>query len=112
MYNDTRRSTTSVADDGGSVLSILQLVKQGDQDPASRAAERVSQRDGTTSRVHVVGTETEDLGVGLDDRSKGLVELPDGDVFFGKTGLSKELLDTRCRCDREVDGVCVVLAKL
>lgn len=86
-------------------------MQQGDQDPASRAAEGVSQRDGTTSWVHVVGAETEDLGVGLDDRSKGLIELPDGDVFFGKTGFSKELLNTGGRCDREVDGVYVVLAR-
>jgi hypothetical protein len=42
----------------------------------------VSQSNSSTPWVYVVGAETEDLGVSLDDGGEGFVELPDGDVVL------------------------------
>jgi hypothetical protein len=68
----------------------------------------VSERNGSTSWVHVVGPKPDDLGVGFDDGGEGLVELPDGDVFFLQAGLLEELLDDRRGRDGKIDGVCDV----
>jgi len=57
-------------------------MQQRNQYPASRATQCVSQRNSTSPWVYVVGAETEDLGVGLDDGGEGFVELPDGDVVL------------------------------
>lgn len=65
----------------------------------------MSQRNSASSRVDVVASETEDLGVGFDDGGKGFVELPDGDVVLFQAGLFEEFLDAGCRGDGEVDGV-------
>ena len=42
----------------------------------------MTQSNSTTSWVHIVRAETKDLGIGLDNGSKGLVELPDSDVVL------------------------------
>jgi hypothetical protein len=42
----------------------------------------MSQSNSSTPRVYIVGAETKDLGVGLDDGGEGFVELPDGDVVL------------------------------
>jgi hypothetical protein len=65
----------------------------------------VSERNRSSSWVDVVSSETEDLGVGLDDGGEGLVELPDGDVLLLQAGLLEQLLDAGCGGDGEVDGV-------
>lgn len=84
-------------------------MQQRNQYPATRAAQRVTKRNSSTPGVDVVGAETEDFGVGLDDGGKGFVELPDGDVFLLQTGLLQKLLDAGGGGDGEVDGVWIVL---
>jgi hypothetical protein len=80
-------------------------MQQRDQYPAARATKCVTKCNSTSSWVDIVGTESQDLGVGFDDGSEGLVELPDGNVLFLEPGLLEQLLDAGCGCDREVDGV-------
>jgi hypothetical protein len=65
----------------------------------------VAERNGTTSGIDVIGTETEDLGVGLDDGRKGFVEFPDGNVRLGESGLGEELFYACGGGDGEVDGI-------
>jgi hypothetical protein len=65
----------------------------------------MSEGDSSSAWVDVVRSETENLGIGLDNGSESFVEFPDGDVFFLEPGLLEELLDAGCRSDREVDGI-------
>jgi hypothetical protein len=105
LHNNTRRRTTTVANHSSAVLANLQLVQQCHQNPASGATQRVPEGNGASPWVHVVCTQTEDLGVCFDDGCEGFVELPDGDVVLGKTGLLEEFLDAGSGGDGEVDGV-------
>ena len=61
--------------------------------------------DGSSARVDVVGSETKDLGVGFDDSGESFVEFPDGDVFFLQAGLREEFIDAGGGGDGEVDWV-------
>lgn len=81
-------------------------MQQRDEDPATRATQRMAQRNGATTRVHVVVTQSEDLAVGFDDGCECLVEFPHGDIGFGEAGLLEELLDDSGGRDGEVDRVC------
>jgi hypothetical protein len=65
----------------------------------------VSKSNSSSPGVYIIGTETENLGVGFDDGGEGFVELPDGDVVLWETGLLEKLLDTGGGGDGEVDGV-------
>jgi hypothetical protein len=47
----------------------------------------VTERNSSSSWVHIVSSKTDNLGVGYDDGGEGFVELPDGDVFFLQAGL-------------------------
>jgi hypothetical protein len=42
----------------------------------------VSKSNSSSPGVYIIGTETENLGVGFDDGGEGFVELPDGDVVL------------------------------
>jgi hypothetical protein len=84
-------------------------MQQRHQYPATRATKCVSKCNSTSPWVDVVGTQTEDLGVGFDDGSEGLVELPDGDVFLLEPGLLEQFLDAGGGGDGEVDGVWIML---
>jgi len=68
----------------------------------------VSERNGPSSWIYVVGPKPDDLGIGLNDGGKSLVELPDGDIFLAQAGLFEELLDDRRGRDGEVDRICDV----
>lgn len=105
LHNNTGRGASSIANSCSTVLPDLELVQQSDQYPASRAAESVSKGNGSTPRVHVGGLKTQDLCIGFDDGGKGLVEFPDRDVFFGKSGLLQELLDARGGCDGKINRI-------
>jgi hypothetical protein len=106
LHNDTRSCASSIANRRRAVLTNFELMQQRNQDPATRAPERVAERNRASSWVDIIGTETKDLGVGFDDHGEGFVELPDGDVFLLEAGLLEELLDAGGGGDGEVDGVC------
>jgi hypothetical protein len=61
LHHNTSGSTATVTDSGTAVLALLQLVQQGNNDPRSRAAKRVSKSNGTTARVDFRRVEVEDL---------------------------------------------------
>jgi hypothetical protein len=65
----------------------------------------VSQRNGASSRVDVVASEAEDLGIGFDDGGEGLVEFPDSNVLLFQAGLFEKLFNAGCWGDGEVDGI-------
>jgi hypothetical protein len=65
----------------------------------------VSKGDGTASGVHVLDTETEDLGVRFYDGGKGFVKFPYGDIGLGKSRLFEKLLDYGGGRDWEVYGI-------
>jgi hypothetical protein len=64
-------------------------MQQRDQDPASRAAQRVAQRNCATPRVHIVSAQSKDLGIRFDDSGESFVEFPDRNVFLLQAGLLK-----------------------
>lgn len=65
----------------------------------------MTQRNSSTARVDIVGSQTKDLGVGLDDGSEGLVEFPDCDIFFLEARLGEEFLDDGGGGDGEVNWI-------
>jgi hypothetical protein len=85
-------------------------MQQRDQNTASRATQRVAQRNRASSRVHIVSAEPKDLGVRFDDCGEGLVEFPNRNVFLLEAGLLQQFFDARGRGNGEVDWVWLMSA--
>jgi hypothetical protein len=62
-------------------------MQQRDQDPASRATQRMAQRNRATPWVHIISAQSKDLSIRFDDSGESFVEFPDRNVFLLQAGL-------------------------
>ena len=61
LHNNGGGGTATVADGSNTILTNLQLVQQRHNDARARAAQRMTQRNGSTVRVHIGALKSENL---------------------------------------------------
>lgn len=119
LHDNGGGSTSTIADSGDTLLSLLEGVDQGDDDSAAGGSDGltisadfgttghatyVAKRDGTTSDVDLLSGQTKDLLSTNGNDREGLVELPERDVVFRDTGLLEGEGDGEGGGGGEVDG--------
>jgi hypothetical protein len=61
LHHNTSSGTATITDRSTAVLALLELVQEGNDDPRTRAAERVAQSNSAAARVDLRGVEVKDL---------------------------------------------------
>lgn len=95
---------THVANTGNTVLSRLEKVNEGNDDPRSRRTESMTESDSATEDVELLSGDVEELLVGDGDGGERLVDLEFGDLVDGETGALEGGRDGTGGSDGEVDG--------
>lgn len=97
-------SSNAHRDDEHLLISSAELTEASDNLSRTRGSERVTEGNGTTTRVHLGPVQAELVTAVDSHRGKGLIDLKDIDVGNGKVKLGEELGDGIAGADAHYAG--------